>query len=99
MTVSNIEYEELSDTNENGNKLGQKIDLVKNVKVNLSVCIGDCEISVSELFDLKDGSVLEINKHLNEPVDVKFDNKVVARGELVVVDDNFGVKITEIENQ
>jgi len=98
MTVSNIEYEELSETSDSANLLGQKLDLVKNVKVNLTVCIGDCEISVSELFNLKDGSVITMDRNLNDPVDVKFDGKVVARGELVVVDDNFGVKITEIES-
>jgi len=98
MTVNNIEYEELSEATENGNALGQKLDLVKNVKVNLTVSVGDCEISVSELFNLKDGSVIKIDKNINDLVDVKFDGKVVARGELVVVDDNFGVKIIEIEN-
>lgn len=97
MTVSNIEYEELIETPDNDRKLGHKIDLVKNVKVELSVCIGDCEISVSELFKLENGSVITIDKNINEPVDVKFDGNIVARGELVVVDDNFGVKITEIE--
>lgn len=98
MTVNTIEYEELSDDDYNENKLGQKLDLVKNVKVNLSVCIGDCEISVSELFDLRDGSVISIDRNISDPIDIKYDGKIIARGELVVVDDNFGIKITEIES-
>lgn len=97
MTVSNVDYQELEDDKSASDALGTRFDLVKNVKVGLSVYVGECELSVSELFDLKDGSVISLDKDVGAPVDVKYDGKVIARGELVAVDDNFGVKITEIE--
>ena len=97
MTVSKIDLQEMSESTEAGKVLGSRFDLVKNVKVTLSVYLGDSEISVSDLFDLKDGSLLELNRDINAPVDIKHDGNVIARGELVAIDDNFGVRITEIE--
>jgi flagellar motor switch protein FliN len=99
MTVNNIEYEELNEEDQEGSALGTNFDLVKNVKVNLSVYVGDCELSVEELFSLQSGSVVSLDRELNSPVDIRLEDRLVARGELVVVDDNFGVKITEIEQQ
>ena len=97
MTISNVDYQELQDSEESSGSLGARFDLVKNVKVSLSVYVGECEISVSELFDLSDGSVISLDRDIGAPVDVKYEDKVIARGELVAVEDNFGVKITEIE--
>ncbi|MCW8932945.1 MAG: flagellar motor switch protein FliN [Gammaproteobacteria bacterium] len=98
MTVSNIEYQELEESNDTTQTLGKRMDLIKNVKVTLSVYIGDCELNVSELFDLSNGSVISLDRDLGAPVDVKYDGNVIARGELVAVDDNFGVRITDIED-
>ena len=97
MTVSKIDLQEMSESPDADRVLGSRFDLVKNVKVSLSVYLGDSEISVSDLFDLKDGSLLELNRDINAPVDIKHDGNVIARGELVAIDDNFGVRITEIE--
>lgn len=97
MTISNVDYQELQESEDNSESLGARFDLVKNVKVSLSVYVGECEISVSELFDLSDGSVISLDRDIGAPVDVKYEGKVIARGELVAVEENFGVKITEIE--
>jgi len=97
MTVSNVDYQELDENKGDANVLGTRLDLVKNVKVGLSVYVGGCELSVEELFDLKDGSVISLDREVGAPVDVMYDGKLIARGELVAVDDNFGVKVTEID--
>jgi flagellar motor switch protein FliN/FliY len=72
------------------------MDLIRNVKVRLSVSVGSCELTVRELFELQANSVVPLDKATKEPVDVLLDNKVIARGHLVAVDDSFGVRITEI---
>ncbi len=97
MTISDIEYQDLSESIKTTDSLGTRYELIKDVKVNLSVSVGDCEISVSELFDLKDGSVISLNRDVFAPVDVMHNGKVIARGDLVAVGDNFGVRITEID--
>ena len=73
------------------------LKLIGDVKIKLRAVVGDAEVSVEELFALKEGATLKLDALVNAPMDLYFDNKLVARGELVVVDDNFGVSITAIE--
>ncbi len=95
--VKGLELDELSDTGEGTAPIFSKgIDLVKNVKVQLTVKLGDTEMTVDELFSLKQGSVVKLNKETTMPVDVELDGKVIARGMIVAVDDNFGIQITDI---
>ena len=76
--------------------LGENLELIRNLKVRLAVSVGRCELTVKELFDLRENAVLTLDKDTREPVDISLDGKVVARGVLVAVDDSFGVRITEI---
>ena len=71
-------------------------ELIQNLKVKLSVGVGQVEVSVAELFGLKEGAVLKLVTLTDEPLDITLDGKVVARGELVVVGDHFGIRITEL---
>ena len=97
MGVQSIELEELMDNSEDGKPLlKENMDLIKNLKVKLDIVIGNAELTVSDLFNITDDSVVKLDRELSEPVDVLLDGKVVARGVLVAVDDNFGVKIVEI---
>ena len=57
---------------------------------------GRCELSVKELFELKESSVLTLDSGTRETVDVLLDGKVVARGTLVAAGDSFGVQVTEV---
>jgi len=76
--------------------LGENMDLIRNLKVRLAVSVGQCELTVKELFELRESMVLTLDKDTREPVEISLDGKVVARGTLVAVDDSFGVRITEI---
>ncbi|MFZ6646126.1 FliM/FliN family flagellar motor switch protein [Undibacterium sp. TJN25] len=76
--------------------LGTKLDILHGVKVMLNVNVGEIESDLGELMGLKESTVLKINKPVDYVVDVTLNGKVVARGQLVVVDDNFGVKVTEV---
>ena len=76
--------------------LNGNIDVIKNVKIRLEVVVGEAELPVSELFALTRDSVVALSKDVNSPVDLMLDGRVVARGNLVAVGDNFGVRITEV---
>jgi flagellar motor switch protein FliN len=76
--------------------LDGKIDVIRNVKVRVTVSAGRCEMAVKELLDLRENAVLTLDKATRDPVDVLIDGKIVARGSLVAVGDNFGVRITEV---
>lgn len=65
------------------------------VKVRVSVQIGDVETSLGELLAMKEGGVLALDQSLDQPIDVRVDGHVVARGTLVAVGDHFGVRLTE----
>jgi flagellar motor switch protein FliN/FliY len=99
-TVRKVKLAELDGEATSGKSLfGENLDLIRNVKVRLAVSVGDCELTVKELFALKDGSVLSLDKNTRDLVEVLLDGKVIARGTLVAVDDNFGVRISEIADR
>ncbi len=76
--------------------LGGNMSLLHGVKVKLTVLLGHADTTLGELMDLKEAAILKIDRHVDCPVDVMVDGNVVARGQLVVVDDHFGVRVTEI---
>ena len=75
---------------------GHDLSLVGHVKVKLDAVIGACEIPVSELMSLSKGDVVTLLAGLDDPVTLWLDERPIARGELVAVDDNFGVRIIEV---
>ncbi len=98
--VRKIKLAELESSDASAPSLfGENLDLIRNVKVRLAVSVGGCELSVKELFSLKQDSVLSLDKNTRDLVEVTLDGKVIARGTLVAVDDNFGVRISEIANR
>ena len=72
------------------------LDLLLDIPVNLSVELGCCHLSMQEVLQLKVGSVVQLEKASDAPVDLFVNRKLLARGEVVVVNDRFGIKITEI---
>lgn len=76
--------------------LGGNLHLLDSVPVRLTVAVGNVETTVAELLALKEASVLKIDRAADTPVDLLLNGNVVARGQLVAVDDNFGIRITEV---
>lgn len=72
------------------------LDVVMDVPVQLSLQVGRTSIQVRDLLTLVEGSVVELDRTATEPMDVLVNNKLVARGEIVVVSDNFGVRLTDV---
>lgn len=75
------------------------LDLLMDIPLEISVELGRVKMQVREVVDLGAGSIVEIDKAAGEPVDVLVNGRLVARGEVVVIEDNFGVRITEILSQ
>jgi len=74
----------------------QNIDIVLDIPVTLSMELGRTRISIRELLKLKSGSVVELPKMADEPMDVLVNGTLVARGEAVVVEDKFGIRLTDV---
>ncbi|MBQ8692212.1 MAG: flagellar motor switch protein FliN [Synergistaceae bacterium] len=72
------------------------IDMIADIPVRVTVELGKTRKSVSEILALTNGSVIELDKMAGEPVDILVNGKLIARGEVVVIDENFGVRITDI---
>lgn len=72
------------------------LDLIRDVMVTLSLEVGRVRMPVRELLQLAPGAVVELNRLANEPLDVLANGVRIARGELVVVDDKFGIRLTEV---
>jgi flagellar motor switch protein FliN/FliY len=72
------------------------LDLLYDIPLEIRVELGRVKMLVKDVIDLGTGSIVEIDKAAGEPVDVMVNGRLVARGEVVVIEDNFGVRITEI---
>lgn len=71
-------------------------NMVMDIPVSLSVELGQTQLEVREVLSLGAGSVIELNKLQEEPVDVRINGRLIARGEIVLVKNNLAVKITEL---
>lgn len=72
------------------------LDLVLDVKVKVTVQLGSCLLPMREVLALAAGSVIQLQHRAAEPVGLYVNDKLVAYGEVVVVEENFGIKITEL---
>jgi len=94
--VHEIRLTELGQAGEGRKVLKANLDLIRGVKVRLTASVGRCELTVKELFELRENAVLTLDGGTRETVDVLLDGKVVARGTLVAAGDSFGVQVTEV---
>lgn len=76
----------------------ENIDLIMDVPLEVTVELGRTTKSISDILDLGPGKIIELNKLAGEPIDVLVNGKYVAKGEVVVIEESFGVRITEIVN-
>lgn len=77
-------------------KEAPNLDFVLDIPLEISVELGRAKMLISELLQLGQGSVIELNKLAGEPVEIFINQKLIARGEVVVVNDKFGIKMTDI---
>lgn len=72
------------------------LEVLFDVPVNLTVELGSCQMHMREVLQLNVGSVLQLDKLASAPVELFVNRKLIGRGEVVVVEDRFGIKVTEI---
>jgi flagellar motor switch protein FliN/FliY len=76
--------------------IATNLDLVLDVELNVTLRFGQRQLSLREVLELTSGSVVELDRQVDEPVDLFLDGKVVARGEAVIIDGNYGMRITQV---
>jgi flagellar motor switch protein FliN len=81
---------------ENDNSSKVKLDLLLDVELALTLRFGSRSLPLGEILDLTPGAVIELDRQVQDPVDVLLDGRVVARGEVVVMDGNYGLRVTEV---
>ena len=74
----------------------KNLDLILDIPLTVTVELGRSKLLINDLLQLGQGSVIELTKLVGEPLEVLVNNKLVARGEVVVVNDKFGVRLTDI---
>ncbi len=72
------------------------LDLLLDVGLRVSVELGRADLTIKDVLALGPGSVIELDKLAGEPVDIYVNDRLIAKGEVVVVDENFGVRVTDI---
>ncbi|NLX13323.1 MAG: flagellar motor switch protein FliN [Phycisphaerales bacterium] len=82
-----------------GSREPQAIDMLRDVDLNVKIELGRSRMLVDDVLRLGEGSVVELDKLAGDPVDVFVNNRLVARGEVLVLNDNFCVRINDIVNR
>jgi flagellar motor switch protein FliN/FliY len=75
---------------------GRNLDLLMTVPLKITAELGTCKMLVEDVLKLGTGSIVELDRLAGGPVDLLVNDKLVARGEVIAIDENFGVRITEL---
>jgi len=70
-------------------------NLLLNVELELSVILGETDVSLKKVLDITKGSIIELDNKTTEPIKLLANGKEIARGEVVIIEDNFGLRITD----
>lgn len=98
VNVAPVEFESFSEPQHTTSQLGN-LDMLMDIPLSITVELGRTQRSVKEVLELSAGSIIELDKLAGEPVDILVNKRIVAKGEVVVIDENFGVRVTDILSQ
>ncbi len=93
--VTGVHFDELKNRKQDS-KTAMNLDFILDIPLTLTCELGRSKMLISELLQLGQGSVLELTKLAGEPMDVYVNQRLIARGEVVVVNEKFGVRLTDI---
>jgi len=93
MDVKKVEFGEFTDEKKEG-KLDQGV--LSDIPVQISVELGRTQMTLREILELSEGSIIELSRLAGEPLDLKVGNQLIAQGEVVAVDNRYGLRITSI---
>jgi flagellar motor switch protein FliN len=74
------------------------LDIILDISLDVTVELGKVKMPVNELLQLGQGSIIELSKQVGEPLDIYVNNKLVAKGEVVILDEKFGIRVADIVN-
>jgi flagellar motor switch protein FliN/FliY len=95
-----IELDDLQDTSTTIGREGNvKLDGILDIPVTISMEVGQSKINIRNLLQLNQGSVVELDRVAGEPLDVMVNGTLIAHGEVVVVNDKFGIRLTDVISQ
>lgn len=77
-------------------EVGPELDLILDIPVSISMEVGSTAITIRNLLQLNQGSVIELDRLAGEPLDVKVNGTLIAHGEVVVVNEKFGIRMTDV---
>jgi flagellar motor switch protein FliN/FliY len=92
----NISFEEITDDGSEEKALEKDLTAIYDIPVQISAVLGRSNMQVSQLLKLGRGAVVELDRRVGEAIDIYVNNRLVARGEVVVVEDKLGITMTEI---
>ena len=93
---TNMAGEDLANVLNDDSEGNLTFDAVSDINVNISVVLGKTDMAVSQVLKLGRGAVIELDRKVGEPIDIYVNSRLIARGEVVVVEDRIGVTMTEI---
>lgn len=97
--VENVELEELEEDAPITGEEKRKLDAILDIPVTISMEVGRSNISIRNLLQLNQGSVVELDRVAGEALDVLVNGTLIAHGEVVVVNDKFGIRLTDVISQ
>ena len=97
--VQVAELDELTDDTPITQEEKKKLDTILDIPVTISMEVGRSQISIRNLLQLNQGSVVELDRVAGEPLDVLVNGTLIAHGEVVVVNDKFGIRLTDVISQ
>ena len=96
VTVQPVQFASFEDLDQVQGPQNQNLNILLDVKLQLSVELGKTELPIKKVLELTKGSIVTLNKAAGEPVELYANGKLIAFGEVVVIEDNFGLRITQI---
>lgn len=89
-------FDQLPRETESDGSQAKPLDFILDIPLEVTVQLGHTKMAINELLQLGQGSVIELTKLAGEPLEILVNNKLVARGEVVVINEKFGVRVTDI---
>ena len=96
VTVQPVQFASFEDLDQVQGPVNQNLNILLDVKLQLTVELGKTELPIKKVLELTKGSIITLNKAAGEPVELYANGKLIAYGEVVVIEDNFGLRITHI---
>ncbi len=94
MDVKKVHFPELEEQTNKGAQLGD--NSLGEIPIEVTVELGRTKLSLREILEVKEGSIIELDRLAGEPLDLKVGGQLIAQGEVVAIDDHYGLRITNV---